>query len=219
MTAMSVKAVGFDLDGTLIDSRLDLANAVNLVRREFSLPPLPLDLVVSYVGNGVKVLLQRSLEGDLPNESDMLHAHELMGKIYFEHALDNTKLYSGVDVMLKTLAEKGKILALFTNKPEFVARYILEKLAVADYFSDVAGGGGKFPLKPNPEAMLDFATRRKLSVGEIAMLGDHYTDLEFARRSGAIGVFAAYGFGETRSEKYAFKIDNPLDLLDLDIVL
>ena len=111
---MSVKAVGFDLDGTLIDSRLDLANAVNLVRREFSLPPLPLDLVVSYVGNGVKVLLQRSLEGDLPNESDMLHAHELMGKIYFEHALDNTKLYSGVDVMLKTLAEKGKILALFS---------------------------------------------------------------------------------------------------------
>ena len=130
-----------------------------------------------------------------------------------------SKEKNGEGRMLKTLAEKGKILALFTNKPEFVARYILEKLAVADYFSDVAGGGGKFPLKPNPEAMLDFATRRKLSVGEIAMLGDHYTDLEFARRSGAIGVFAAYGFGETRNEKYAFKIDNPLDLLDLDIVL
>ncbi|MEG1980091.1 MAG: HAD hydrolase-like protein, partial [Victivallaceae bacterium] len=211
----AIKAVGFDLDGTLIDSRLDLANSVNLVRREFKLPPLPLDLVVSYVGNGVKMLVQRALEMDLPDESDMIHANELMRQIYFDHALDNTKLYDGVKIMLDRLAEKGTIMALFTNKPEFVAKYILEKLAVADYFSEVAGGGGKFPLKPNPEAMLDFSARHALSGGEIVMLGDHYTDLEFARRSSTIGVFAAYGFGEVRGEKYAYKIDNPTGLLDI----
>lgn len=195
--------IAFDLDGTLIDSREDLAAAVNLTRQSFHLPPLSLETVVSFVGNGVKKLIARSFEGtDAPLEE----ALRRMGKFYSEHLLDRTVLYPGVAEGLAELAGRGHKLMLFTNKNTAPSRTILDFFRLTDYFMTIVGGDGGYPLKPAPDALL--AARRLSGAKRTVMLGDNDTDLAAGREAGATRVFAQWGFGKARDEAYDFAVGN-----------
>ena len=106
----------FDLDGTLIDSRLDLAQAVNAARAHMGMPPLENDLVCSYVGNGAPVLIRRAI-GEQASEAEVQTALEFFLQYYRDHALDHTTLYPGVRESLDRLRAAGKRMAVLTNKP------------------------------------------------------------------------------------------------------
>ena len=189
----------FDLDGTLIDSRKDLTKAINLTREYYKLPPLDLDTVCGFIGNGARKLVERSFKGTGVDIDDALPRNK---KYYMEHIADETVLYPGVREGLQELVGTGRKLAVITNKPDEAAKLLLEKLDVAKYFDEIMGGGCGHPLKPEPDALLYFAEKWNADVKESWMVGDHYTDLESGTRAGMKCCWASYGFGDPKGLTY-----------------
>ena len=187
----------FDLDGTLIDSRADLAAAVNRMRARHALPPLPLATVSAYVGDGVRTLAVRSLEG-APVDPD-LAAREI-GAAYAEHLVDATTAYPGVDAGLRALRAAGHDLALVTNKPAPHAQRLLAHFGWTPLFAVILGGGDTPELKPSPLPLREAMRRTGRDPGHSWMVGDHHTDLEAARRAGVRSIFLQSGFGNPGGE-------------------
>ena len=192
----------FDLDGTLIDSRKDLTKGVNLTREYYGLPPLSVETVCAYIGNGSRKLLERSLK-DTGINVDEAMPH--MKKFYYAHLTDETRLYPSVAEGLKKIYATGMKLAVITNKPDEAAKIVLQNLGVAEYFDEIMGGGCGHPLKPEPDALLYFAEKWNADIKESWMVGDHYTDLESGARAGMKCCWASYGFGDPKGLPYDFE--------------
>lgn len=182
----------FDLDGTLADTRADLATGINLMRAHYGLPALPLADVESYVGDGIRKLVERALQGADVNVDEAL---ALNRKFYAEHMLDETALYPGVADGLKKLAAAGHRLAVLSNKPGDPSRIILNHLGVDGLFFRIIGGGDLPNLKPAPDGILALMAESGITVQNAWMLGDHHTDLEVAHNAGVKSGFVTYGIG------------------------
>jgi phosphoglycolate phosphatase len=204
-------AIILDLDGTLIDSRADLATGVNLTRRDLGLPALDAALIATYVGEGVRRLLTRAL----PECPDRLEeALELNHQHYCEHLLDETRLYPGVSGALERLRHAGFRLAVVTNKPRPFTDLILEGLGVAPLLSSVVGGGDCPRLKPDPAPLLVALERCQCAPAASWMVGDHFTDLEAGRRAGLRTCFCRYGFGDPREEPWDLAVTSLPELAE-----
>lgn len=189
--------VMFDLDGTLVDSCRDLATAVNLMRRHYHLPPLPLDTVKGFVGNGVRMLVARALEG---TGVDVDEALAIQKPLYLEHLTDESCLYPGVEAGLALLKQEGHALAVATNKPAEACDRLLAHLGILPLF-DVVMAGGRVPvLKPDPDMLLAIIAATGVAARASWMVGDNHTDLESARRAGCRSLFLTYGYGVTGGE-------------------
>jgi phosphoglycolate phosphatase len=183
----------FDLDGTLIDSKLDLAHAVNATRSHMSMRPLEHERVYSYVGNGAPVLIRRVL-GDQATEAQVEEALEFFLEYYREHYLDYTTLYPGVQESLDRLRAAHKRMAVLTNKPVGVSRAIIRGLGVGDHFFQVYGGNSFDYKKPHPIGVE--ALMREAGVSRVLtlMVGDSAVDVETARNAGVQCCGVTYGF-------------------------
>ena len=166
----------FDLDGTLIDSRLDLAHAVNATRRHMGMASLDNDRVYSYVGNGAPVLIRRAL-GDRASEADVAAALEFFLQYYGEHKLDYTTLYPGVRESLDRLRAAGKKMAVLTNKPVRVSRAIVEGLGTGPHFFQVYGGNSFEFKKPHPIGIQTLIPEAGASADRTLMVGDSSVDV------------------------------------------
>jgi phosphoglycolate phosphatase len=189
---LKLKALVFDLDGTLIDSKMDLVNSVNATLRELKREALPTDLVASYVGSGAPTLMRRSLGGN-PSEEELKRALAFFLVHYEEHKLDETRLYPGVK---ETLAElKSLPMSVLTNKPVKISVRILEGLGVAQYFRCIYGGNSFMTKKPDPEGANRILTELKVTARDAAMVGDSEVDVQTARNAGMHSVCVNFGFG------------------------
>lgn len=188
----------FDLDGTLIDSRADLTVATNRMRARHGLAPLPLDKISSYVGDGIRMLAIRALEGS-PVDPE-LAAREI-GAAYAEHLTDHTLAYPGVDQGLRALRAAGHVLALVTNKPAPHARRLFDHFGWTPLFDVLLGGGDTPELKPSPLPLQTALQRTGYSPEDSWMVGDHHTDLEAARRAGVQSIYLESGIGNPGQEK------------------
>ena len=189
---LKVKALVFDLDGTLIDSKMDLVNSVNATLREMKRQALPEDLVASYVGSGAPVLIRRALGGN-PSEEELKPALAFFLMHYEEHKLDQTRLYPGV---AETLADlKSLPMSVLTNKPVKVSLRILEGLGVAQYFRSIYGGNSFETKKPDPLGAQQILTEFNAAPREAAMVGDSEVDVQTARNAGMRSVIVNFGFG------------------------
>lgn len=188
----------FDLDGTLIDSRADLAAATNAMRALHGLPPLPLAVVSAYVGDGVRMLALRALEGAAVDPD--LAAREISAA-YAEHLIDRTTAYPGVDAGLRALRAAGHDLALVTNKPGPHARRLFDHFGWTPLFSVLLGGGDTPELKPSPLPLQTAMERTGHAPENSWMVGDHHTDLAAARRAGVKSIYLESGFGNPGAEK------------------
>jgi phosphoglycolate phosphatase len=182
----------FDLDGTLIDSRLDLAHSVNAARVHLGLAPLDNELVVSYVGHGAPTLIRRAL-GDGASEEEVQTALAFFLAYYREHALECTKFYPGVRESIGRLHGAGKRLAVLTNKPEGISREILEGLGAGGLFFRIYGGDSFEYKKPDPIGIE--ALRKEAGVDRegTMMVGDSSVDIETARNAGVRSCGVTYG--------------------------
>lgn len=183
----------FDLDGTLIDSKLDLAHAVNATRSDMGLPPLEHELIYSYVGNGAPVLIRRALGPDA-SEQHVEEALAFFLDYYREHMLDFTVLYPGVRETLEKLDNGNRRLAVLTNKPVRFSAAILDGLGVGQYFFRVYGGNSFEQKKPHPigvETLLREAGAKK---ERALMVGDSAVDMQTARNAGIPCCGVTYGF-------------------------
>lgn len=189
---LKVRALVFDLDGTLIDSKADLVNSVNATLEEMKREALPTDLVASYVGSGAPVLMRRALGGN-PNEEELKRALTFFLVHYEEHKLDHTRLYPGV---AETLAElKSLPMSVLTNKPVKVSVRILEGLGVAQYFRSIYGGNSFETKKPDPQGARQILSEFKAAPHETAMVGDSEVDVQTARNAGMPSLIVNFGFG------------------------
>jgi phosphoglycolate phosphatase len=208
-----IKAILFDLDGTLIDSVTDLANSVNYTLAKLSLPLHTTDEVKSYVGDGVQKLIKRSLGQD--HLEIFEEAFKIFMNRYGTHCTDNTVLYPGVAKTLPLLTEKYT-LAVLTNKSLKFSLKILEALGVESYFKEVLGGDSLSTKKPDPEGIFFLADKWGLDpAGEIVMVGDHATDIEVGKRAGCKTVFIAGTIGEARDLVPDMTIKSITELPDL----
>jgi phosphoglycolate phosphatase len=183
----------FDLDGTLIDSRLDLVHAVNATRAQGGRGPLPHEQIFSFVGNGAPVLVQRAMGPDA-TEEEVGNALEFFLDYYRHHALDYTVLYPGVGETLQRLHAAGAQLAILTNKPVRISHRIMEGLGVAPLFFKIYGGNSFEHKKPHPIGIDTLRAEAGAAPAETWMVGDSYVDIQTARNAGVSSCGVSWGF-------------------------
>ena len=191
-TLPGIQLVIFDLDGTLADTKKDLALSVNAMREYMGFGPLPLEAVTSYVGQGVTVLIKRAL-GDQATDGEVEKGLAFFLDHYAHHLLDNTVAYPGVREALEDLGNRK--LAILTNKPVRFSRQIIAGLGLASYFFEIYGGDS-FPVKkPDPMGIKTLMSRVSISSEKTLMVGDSETDVLTGRNAGVWTCGVTYGFG------------------------
>jgi phosphoglycolate phosphatase len=184
--------VAFDLDGTLVDSRRDLADAANQLVVERGGAPQSEEAVGRMVGEGAALLVRRALEAaGLPNAPEAL-ARFL--EIYDRRLLDHTRPYAGVADVVRLARLRGRV-AVLTNKPLAPSLRILDAFALRELFDDVVGGDGPHPRKPDPTALLALMEAAGATPARTLVIGDSAIDRETARRAGARCCLVSFGFG------------------------
>ena len=187
-----VRALVFDLDGTLIDSKLDLALAVNAALRASGRAELPHERIYGYVGQGAMRLVERAV-GDGATQEEVTTAHEFFLAYYRAHMLDNTALYPGVRECLAAL--ESHPMAVLTNKPVRFSNWILEGLGLTRYFRYVYGGNSFEKKKPDPIGVEVLLRDLQASSLETMMVGDSDVDVQTARNAGIWACGVSYGLG------------------------
>ncbi len=202
MTDFPFRIVGFDLDGTLLDTHADLGHALNHALQIAGRDPVPLDLARAYIGGGARQMLDRALaESGGPGDLDLRELHGAFIEFYTANIAVHTRLFPGGEAMLDALAARGVKVALVTNKIESLARKLLGNLGLTERFATIIGGDtlGHGRQKPQPD-LLQLMVER-LGGGQAAYVGDTTFDTRAARAAGLPCVAVRFGFNDLPAEQ------------------
>jgi phosphoglycolate phosphatase len=188
----SVRALIFDLDGTLIDSKRDLIHSVNAMLLDMGREELHEDTISGYIGHGAPQLIGRAL-GDTATEEERERALNFFLGYYEDHKMDSTCAYPGVPEALEQLATFP--MAILTNKPVRISQRILEALGLAKYFRAVYGGNSFETKKPDPLGAHTILREFSAAPCEAILIGDSEVDVQTARNAGTLAAAVNYGFG------------------------
>ena len=189
----AIRAFLFDLDGTLIDSKLDLVNAVNFMLREMKRGELPLETVAGYIGHGAPRLVADALAPDAV-DADRQQGLEIFLAYYETHSREETRVYPGVVEGLQAL--QGRPMAVLTNKPAKMSVDILYSFGLMKFFKAVYGGDSFARKKPDPMGAQVALELLEVAPCEAAMVGDSDVDMQTARNAGTLAIGVNYGFGQ-----------------------
>jgi phosphoglycolate phosphatase len=189
-----VRLIVFDLDGTLVDSRADLAASVNQMLGEYRAAALAESDVTGMVGEGARMLVSRALAAAGLPSGHTPHALRRFLDIYDSHLLDHTRPYRGIPEALERLSADAT-LAVLTNKPTAASVRILEGLGLHRYFKDVLGGDSLYPRKPDPASLMHLMNEHGAAREETLMVGDSAIDLQTADNAGVPCCLVSWGFG------------------------
>lgn len=194
-TSRAGRLIAFDLDGTLVDSRQDLADSANQLVTERGGRPLTQDAVVGMVGEGASVLVRRALAGaELPDDPAALGRFL---EIYDDRLLRSTRLYPGM-VELVEMARQHAHVAVLTNKPLRHTERLLDGLHVRPLFDGVIGGDGPYARKPSPDGLRALMAEAGAPEQRTLLVGDSIVDWETARIAGVRSCLVTWGFGYSR---------------------
>ena len=211
-----IKLIIFDLDGTLIDSELDLAIGVNAMLRHYGRKELPIEVIGTYIGDGAPMLIRRAL-GDPAHSEFLQEALNYFLLYYREHKLDNTRAYEGIGEALQRVGQGDGVprkLAVLTNKPVRVSRDILAGLGLAECFVQVYGGNSFETKKPDPLGANTLMREVGAAPDETVMVGDSGVDVLTARNAGLWCVGVTYGFAPLTLQQVPpdVLVDTPAEL-------
>jgi len=213
-----IKLVIFDLDGTLIDSRLDLVHSVNASLRHIGRPELPDDVIASYVGDGAPILIQRALGPDAKDEALIRKGLEFFLSYYRAHKLDHTTVYPGVTDALAAIQHSSngvpRTMAVLTNKPVIPSRAIVEALGLGKFFSQVYGGNSFATKKPEPGGARVLLDENGVRPAQAVIVGDSHVDIRTGMNAGMYTVGVTYGFAPHTllDEPFDVQVDTPEEL-------
>jgi phosphoglycolate phosphatase len=191
-----IRAVVFDLDGTLVDSRRDIVDAVTFALREANGPARTAAEIASYVGDGARMLLARAF--DLPNDDARLDAAlDSFLDYYGRHGADHTTLMPGASEALASLPPRK--LAICTNKTRVATELVVDRLGLGRHFDVVVAGGDLPERKPHPLPLFHIAERLGIGPADLVMVGDGPQDVECGRAAGARTVGVLGGFSDDRT--------------------
>jgi phosphoglycolate phosphatase len=222
----TAKLLIFDLDGTLIDSRQDLANSINAMLIHFGKKELPHEVIASYIGDGAPMLVRRSL-GDPDDENFVQDAMLYFLSWYREHKLDTTYVYEGVKEALNAIQKSRNgasaqgtpslKMAVLSNKPVGPSRAIVEALGLGQYFFQVYGGNSFHTKKPDPTGVQALLEEAEVAAEETVIIGDSDIDVLTARNSGIYSVGVTYGLAPHTLQDAPpdVLIDHPRELADV----
>jgi phosphoglycolate phosphatase len=195
--ARNTKLLIFDLDGTLVDSRLDLVNSVNAMLQHFHRPELPCDVVAGYIGDGAPMLVRRAL-GDPDEENFVQEALEYFLSYYRVHKLDTTHVYEGVKEALVAIRDSqngaDRRMAVLSNKPVNPSRAIVDELGLGEFFVRVYGGNSFHTKKPDPLGVNTLLEETGTRSEETVIIGDSSIDVITGRNAGLWTCGVTYGF-------------------------
>lgn len=219
-----IRLLVFDLDGTLIDSRLDLIHSVNATLRHIGRPELDGDVIASYVGDGAPALVRRAL-GDTDDEILLLTALEYFLSYYRLHKLDHTTVYPGIPEVLAVLARPAngmtrtlaRTMAVLSNKPVNPSRAIVQALGLGDFFVSVYGGNSFATKKPDPLGVRTLLEETGVAAEDALMIGDSSIDVLAGRNAGLWTCGVTYGFAPQSLEDVPpdVLVENPQELGEL----
>ena len=215
-----IRLLVFDLDGTLIDSRLDLIHSVNAMLQHIGRPELDGDIIASYVGDGAPALVRRAV-GDTDDEALFKRATEYFLGYYRLHKLDHTTVYSGMAETLASLAVPSngeqRLMAVLSNKPVNPSRDILHALGLGDFFVRIYGGNSFTTKKPDPLGALTILQETGVDADEALMIGDSAVDILTGRNAGLWTCGVTYGFAPHSLEEVPpdVLIESPRELGEL----
>jgi len=228
--AQELNLLIFDLDGTLVDSRHDLANSVNAMLRHYGKPELSNEVIGSHIGNGAPMLVRRSL-GDPDDEQFVQEALLYFMSYYREHKLDTTYVYDGIFGALDAIAASrnghganpggghanGLKMAVLSNKPVGPSRGIVEALGLGKYFFQVYGGNSFHTKKPDPAGVQALLAEAGARPEDTVIIGDSDVDMITARNAGIYSVGVTYGLAPHTLEDAPpdVLIDHPRELADV----
>jgi phosphoglycolate phosphatase len=217
----SIRLLIFDLDGTLIDSRLDLVHSVNATLGHLGRPELPDQLIASYVGDGAPALIRRTLGPDADNEVLVRHGLEYFLTYYREHKLDYTHVYAGIPQALTAIRDSSngrpRKMAVLSNKPVNPSRAIVEALGLGEFFLNVYGGNSFATKKPDPEGAQTLLRETGSRPEETLLVGDSAVDVATGRNAGTWTCGVTYGFAPHTLTEAApdVMVDSPQELEEL----
>jgi len=192
-----IRLLVFDLDGTLIDSRLDLIHSVNAMLQHIGRPELDGDVIASYVGDGAPALVRRAV-GDTDDEVLFRTALEYFLGYYRLHKLDHTTVYEGIAQTLASVANSKngvrRRMAVLSNKPVNPSRDIVQALGLGDFFVRVYGGNSFTTKKPDPLGVRTILQETGMAADEALMIGDSAVDILTGRNAGLWTCGVTYGF-------------------------
>ena len=203
-SALSPSLLVFDLDGTLIDSRIDLCNSVNATLAHFGKQELPEAVISSYIGDGASLLVRRAFgdpEGDVHDEEYVTKTLTFFLDFYRIHKLDYTFVYPGVLQSLEAIraARPNTLMAVLTNKPVNPSRDICDHFGLSPFFFQNYGGNSFHTKKPDPHGLQTLIAEashiagRTITPAETTMIGDTDVDVLTARNSGTHSIGCAFG--------------------------
>ena len=209
------RAILFDLDGTLLDTAPDMIGALNRLRVEEQLLPLPFDTARPSVSHGAARLLQIGFPKADPERLAVLHRRFL--DAYRERMSAETRLFEGMDTVLELLERRGLKLGVVTNKPAWLTVPLLEELSLRDRFACVVSGDSLSERKPHPLPMLRAAELAGVAADACLYVGDAERDVQAAHAAGMTALVATYGYLHADENWRAWGgdgfIERPLDLI------
>ncbi|MCP4377874.1 MAG: HAD family hydrolase [bacterium] len=194
MRYIKCKAVIFDLDGTLLNTLDDLADANNEALSELGFPTHPVEDYKDYIGDGVRVLLERTLPEGSRDDDTVEEGVALMKQAYADCWDNKTTLYDGVTETLNELTRRGTRLAVLSNKPHDFTCMVVEEILSRWEFEEIVGVSESVPPKPDPTGMLSIIKRMKLRKKDFVYLGDTNTDMQTAKAANIFPLGALWGF-------------------------
>jgi len=211
-------AFAFDLDGTVIDSRVDIVDCVNYTLEYYKLDKLPFDKIVSYVGNGAKVLMERVL-GENLKSIDLDEAVKKFREIYIEHCVDNSYIFDGIRECFNDIKSNNHYLFMITNKPSPHSLKIMSHFNLLNKLNEIYSQDTMKALKPDPVTIKDLLTKYTIESQRFFMIGDSRVDMEFAKSGGVKSIMVGYGGVVSHSEFIStpsdYKVKTSAELRDL----
>ncbi len=215
---MKYQAVLFDLDGTLLDTLKDLADAVNKGLKLLGFPQHSAETIKYFIGDGREVLASKSLPEINRNEKTINKLVDLINREYYQHWADNTRPYPGISEMLDTLAKRGIKMTILSNKPQEFTDLTVTSLLPGRKFEIVAGAVPSMPKKPDPMAALQIAKQLNILPGKFLYVGDSDIDMKTALAAGMFPAGVTWGFRtelELKMAGAAALVHEPRELIDL----